>query len=112
MGCWVEVLVEFLCGDREVLVADNVVPVEHAARFVSADSHRNNLWDTGPDEVSDARPSEVVEEPRRLPVGSREAGVLARVPPRGVHALDLFSVATKDPRGKWPVLIVLPAQRG
>ena len=55
-------LLEFPHRVRQGLLDDDVVAVEHGARFVAADSHGHPLLHAGSDEVSDRRTPEVVKD--------------------------------------------------
>ena len=46
----------------EVARAHNVVPIEHAARLVPGDLHRDGFGHAGPGQVPDGRPPEVMRE--------------------------------------------------
>src|SRR5262245_24490446 len=62
-------------GLLEIPRAHDVVPIEHAARLVSGDRHRDPLRHPRVDEVPDRGPPEVV------PVCPRDAGPRARLRP-------------------------------
>lgn len=76
----------------DVLLIDDVVAVENGSRLVAGDLHGELLRDTGPDEVSDRRSSQIVKELARHSCGP------ARLSPVPVKGLYFLSVVVEYPR--------------
>jgi hypothetical protein len=55
------VRLRFAAPILEIPLADNVVPLTDGTRLVTADSHRDTLGHSGANEISHARPPEIVE---------------------------------------------------
>src|SRR5688572_12807805 len=93
--------VQLLRGFNEIAFADDVVALEHRARLVAGQLHRDAFGDAGAHEIPNGRASKVVRN------ATRSSSFLACVPPglreaSDSHTFDLLPGPVIDARRRPP----------